>query len=219
MDSEGIYRIHGHIDKSNLLNESKRPILLDRKHKLTEMIVVDVHSRIMQNRVCETLAEVRAEFWIINGKSFVKSVLNKCVICKKIHVRPYNYPQEPVLPDKRVKEDFAFSVTGVDHFGPVYCKNEFKCCDEIKQKKYFVTLYTCASSRATLLDLVSDVSANEFINSLKRFIARRDCPKEIISDNGGAFVSKVVQKYVSKLNMKWKFLLAKAHGMGECGNL
>ena len=101
--------------------------------------MVDVHSRKMHNGVRETLAEVRAEFWTINGKSFVKSVLNKCVICKKFYVLPYNYPREPVLPEERVKEDFAFSVTGVDHFGPVYCKNEFKCFDEINQKKYFVT--------------------------------------------------------------------------------
>ena len=64
------------------------------------------------------------------------------------------------------------------------------------------------------MDLVIDTSAKELIESLKRFIARRGCPREILSDNGGAFIAKDTQVYVAERNIKWKFSLAKAPWYG-----
>ena len=75
-------------------------------------------------------------------------------------------------------------------------------------------MYTCASSRGVILDLVPDTSSKEFISSLKRFIARRGCPQEILSDNGGAFLAKETQVFAAERNVKWSFSLAKAPWYG-----
>ena len=45
-------------------------------------------------------------------------------------------------------------------------------------------------------------------NSLKRFISRRDCPENVISDNGSNFVAIETQNFASNFNIKWHFNLA-----------
>ena len=49
---------------------------------------------------------------------------------------------------------------------------------------------------------------------MKRFIARRGCPREIWSDNGGAFVANETKKFVAERNIQWSFSLAKAPWYG-----
>ena len=65
-----------------------------------------------------------------------------------------------------------------------------------------------------IVDLVRDVSASEFIGSLTRFVARRGCPKMVLSDNGGAFEATETQQFAAAKNIKWKFSLAKAPWFG-----
>ena len=49
--------------------------------------------------------------------------------------------------------------------------------------KAYIVIFTCATLRSVTLDLVEDNSRKNFMNSIKKFIARRGCPKKIISDN------------------------------------
>ena len=74
-------------------------------------------------------------------------------------------------------------------------------------RKKWVTLYTCASTRNMILDVIPSLSAESFIRSFRRFISRRGCPDSIISDNGKNFVSKGSQNFISNLNVRWHFNL------------
>ena len=56
--------------------------------------------------------------------------------------------------------------------------------------KAFIVLFTCSTSRAVILGLVEHNTSKNFINSIKMFIARRGCPKSIVSDNGKVFTSQ-----------------------------
>ena len=67
-------------------------------------------------------------------------------------------------------------------------KDPFKC---------YIVIYTCASTRGVILNVVPDGSAEIFINSLKKFISRRGCPAKILSDIGDVFVGDITQKFVS----------------------
>ena len=55
--------------------------------------------------------------------------------------------------------------------------------------KAWVTFYTCASTRATLLNLVARRNSTSFIISFCRMITRRGYPNNMISDNGKNFIS------------------------------
>ena len=50
--------------------------------------------------------------------------------------------------------------------------------------KAYIVIFTCATSRSIILDLVEDNSSKTFTSSIKNIIAKRGCPKKIISDNG-----------------------------------
>ena len=68
--------------------------------------------------------------------------------------------------------------------------------DEIH--KAYIVLFTCSTARAIILDLVEGNTSKNFINSIKKFIARRGCPKKTVSDNGKVFRSQENQYFCAE---------------------
>jgi len=54
-------------------------------------------------------------------------------------------------------------------------------------QKMWIYLYTCLTIRAVHLELIRGLSAQQFLDCLKRFVARRGRPLLIISDNAPQF--------------------------------
>ena len=52
---------------------------------------------------------------------------------------------------------------------------------KVKLYKAWVVIYTCGSTRATILNVVHNYYSSTFINCFKRFIAKRGCPSTVIS--------------------------------------
>lgn len=96
----------------------KHPILLPRTHALTGLIVRDAHDCVFHNGVKETLTEIRRKFWIPKGRSLTRHVVHQCILCRKYEGAPFQGPPPPPLPTCRVKDDPAFTYTGVDFAGP-----------------------------------------------------------------------------------------------------
>ena len=84
-------------------------------------------------------------------------------------------------PSCKVTRSSAFINTGLDYFGPLYVKQGK---DQIKS---WVCLFTCTAARAIYLELVEDMTPEQFLYALRRFIARRGKPHHIISDNAPQF--------------------------------
>jgi len=212
LDDDGILRCYGRLTNAPLPQETISPILLNSKHSLTRLIVLSIHNSMKHISLKHTLTEVRNKYWICKGRSFVRGLLIKCVTCRKLHSKSYNYPASPPLPSLRLNDTRPFYTTGVDNFGPVYLRNVFN--DSGETFKAWVTLYTCASTRAILLDLVPKIDAESFIRSLSRMIARRGCPNNIISDNGTNFTAARTSNHVAELGIEWHFNLPLApwHG-------
>ena len=89
-----------------------------------------------------------------------------------------------VLPTNRVNIGAPFRSSGVDMAGPIPVKMNGRATHKI-----YIALFTCMSTRAVHLELVYKIDAEEFINALRRFTARRPGVVEIISDNGTNFVA------------------------------
>lgn len=174
-----IWRCKGRIQNANVSFSAMHPILLAKDQPLTMLLVRRAHERVAHGGVKSTLTELRSQFWIVKGRSFVKQTLGRCTICRRLEGKSYRVPLPPPLPAFRVQEAPPFSYTGVDFAGPLYVKtasNEFS--------KVWIVLFTCCVTRAIHLDLVTDLSTPAFIRSLKRFAARRGLPVKIVSDNG-----------------------------------
>ena len=118
-DHQGIMRCTGRLAKAGLPTSVKHPILLEKDHHITYLIVEDSHKRVMHGGVKSTVTELRARFWIVQGRHFGRKLLYKCVICRKLEGRPYQAPPPPPLPEFSVKECSPFTYTGVDFAGPM----------------------------------------------------------------------------------------------------
>ena len=74
----------------------------------------------------------------------------------------------------------------------------------------YVVSYTCATSRAVILEVVNSNNSQNFIQSFRRYIARRGFPAVMISDNGSSFRAEETQKFVADRFVQWKFNVASA---------
>lgn len=116
----------------------------------------------------------------MRAKQIVKKVVSQCTLCKRFKVKARQQTTAP-LPKDRITEPPPFEVKGVDFAGPLYVKAQGSI------KKSYITLFTCAVTRAIHFELVSDQSTENFLLALKRFTSRRGLCKVIYSDNAKAF--------------------------------
>ncbi len=57
LDEKGVWRCGGRMAKSTLPLTAKNPILLDKEHHLTTLLIIEAHKRVLHNGVRETLAD------------------------------------------------------------------------------------------------------------------------------------------------------------------
>ncbi len=102
----------------------------------------------------------------------------------------------------------------------------------------YICLFLCFATKATHLELVSDLTAEAFLAALSRFTARRGVPDTILSDNGTNFVGAknelaelqsmlrsqqtqdALHHFTSTCSIKWKFSPSRSPhfgGMWEAG--
>ncbi|GFW17257.1 integrase catalytic domain-containing protein [Trichonephila clavipes] len=112
------------------------------------------------------------------------------------------------LPTHRVTPSRPFSVCGVDYAGPI---NILRYRGRgAKTTKGYIALFVCFVTKALHLELVSDLTSEAFIASLKRFCARRGEPKHIYCDYCTTFIGarrklQEIFKFASKLNENEQF--------------
>lgn len=121
VDGDGILRVGGRLARADLPYAIKHPMLLPKDHAVTKMIIRDVHCRNIHAGTQATLNSIRQQFWIPNGKSVIRSILHKCVTCRKVKPRTLNHPMGD-LPKVRVAQSRPFLHTGVDYCGPIFIK-------------------------------------------------------------------------------------------------
>ena len=123
-------------------------------------------------------------------------------------------------PRNKVIRSLPFQYTGLDYFGPLYIKRG----NHVDRRKVWVWLFTCVAVRAIHLEI-----AEEFLLVLRRFIARRAKPQQIVLDNAPQFKltkSSVdiawenvlgdldVQSHIAEQKIKWSFIVQLSPWMG-----
>ena len=119
----------------------------------------------------------------MRGREAVKREVRRCVICLKWEGKPYSTHAIPDLPEERVSQDPPFTNTGVDFAGPLYVQG----LHSTDKTKVYVCLFTCASTRAVHLELITNLSGSSFLQAFRRFSGRRGLPSVLISDNAKTF--------------------------------
>ena len=147
---------------------------------LTELLIWDADNRIKHLGEKQTLAEICCCYWIKKDKSFVKKIFDSCLICRKVNSSPYSCPN---LESIKLACYIAMLFMTLIHWKMIMAIEDDIIYD------YFV-LYTCASTRGIVLELVADVSSNYFVYRFRKFIVCRGCPGKMLSNNGTIFTSQ-----------------------------
>ena len=198
-DKDGVLRVKGRFANAATTYQEKYPIIIGNGDRhFTRCIIWDAHEKVCHHGVESTLAEIRSTYWIVRGRKTTKSLLEKCVTCKKIQGRTMIPPPPPDLPEFRVNHMLnSFQATG-----PLFVRNFCK-----DTSKVYILLLTCATSRAIHLELVPDMRAAAFLRGFKRFMARRGIPDLTIHDNFKTFRSSEVKQFFTQLQIQRKFIL------------
>lgn len=130
------------------------------------------------------LASVREQFWPIGGRCLARSITKQCLVCTRFRGRTLQ-PIMGNLPTVRTTSTFPFYSCGVDMAGPFLISN--RKGRGSRSTKCYLCLFVCLSSKAVHLELVSDLSTEAFILSLRRFVSRRGKPAIVYCDNGTNF--------------------------------
>ncbi|XP_017797015.1 PREDICTED: uncharacterized protein LOC108578238, partial [Habropoda laboriosa] len=102
IDSEGILRVGGRLQYSDLEYSQKHPILLPRSEHLTQLIIREQHVEAKHAGILGTLNAVRNKYWPIDGKNTTRHIVRQCIQCFK--AKPGSMPEYPMgnLPKDRV---------------------------------------------------------------------------------------------------------------------
>ena len=191
LDEDSLIRCHGRFVNVELPEEVKHPNLLPRKQHFTDLIIESYHKGLLHAGVTHTLSQLRHEYWIPHGRTEVKRVLRTCTICCRHEGGPYKMPPMALWPKSRVMKSSPFSFVGLDYLGPLYIKESGKI------QKTWVCLFTCLAVRAVHSELARNMSAEQFLLCLRKFIARRGQPTKIVCDNASQF--KLAKSTLAKM--------------------
>ena len=166
-DENGLYCCSGRLKNASLPFDSKLPVPIPEEHYVTELIIKNCHNNVVHNGVKDTLTELRQRYYICRGRQVFKKFINRCLVCRKLEVKPLPTPPPSDLPKYILSDDFAFSRCGIDFVGPLFVIDIFS--KDATMSKVYIALFTCASSRALHLDLVPSLHVQSFIRCLCRF--------------------------------------------------
>ena len=185
IDSDGLIRVGGRIRNSDLNYDKIHPLLLPRSNVVTQLIVEQYHKRNLHCGSGQLLALVRESFWPISGRNLCRKVVHSCLRCFRFRPEASTVKMGDLPKCRLSSYKPCFYHTGVDFAGPLFMKDRYGRKPQVI--KVYIALFICMTTRAIHLELVTSLSANAFVETFRRFIARRGKPKVMHSDNATNF--------------------------------
>ncbi|XP_043496412.1 uncharacterized protein LOC122520387 [Polistes fuscatus] len=202
LDSDGILRISGRLLNAKVGHSLKNPIVLERDH-FSRLLVNYVHLKYYHSGLRLTLTLIRQNFWIPGVRLCVKSVISKCIECRKRVGKTYS-PEMGHIPSYKFEMTKPFGHSGIDFAGP------------FKLRPY----------------RGRELTSESLIMALKRFVSRRGACTKLYSDNGrnfrgcarilketkehfcGLSISEDVRNFLLGNLMEWSFIPAYSPHLG-----
>ncbi|XP_062537817.1 uncharacterized protein LOC134206142 [Armigeres subalbatus] len=216
----GLLRVGGRLDRSKLPFASKHQLIIPDKDPVIKKMISALHVEHLHVGQTGLISVIRQRYWLLNAKSTVRQVARSCVKC--FRVNPVEIKQlMGNLPSSRVVPSPPFAVTGVDYAGPFQVRQG---SHRPMLMKSYVAVYVCMATKAVHLEIVSDLSTDAFLASLRRFVSRRGMVQQIHSDNATNFhgaenelhalyqqfqdqqVVKKIQQFCQVREIQWQFI-------------
>ena len=209
--SDGTLRIEGRLENADLPTDEKHPIILPSRHPLTRLLVLHCHLASAHSGVQYTLMLTRKKYWIIKGLSSVRHYLARCNACIIQKARPIRQLMADLPTARLAGHTKAFYNTGCDYFGYMLFR------EGRSERKAWGLLFTCMTTRAIHVELVTSLEVSSFIMAFTRFIDIRGPVSCLYSDNGSTFKaaasilpglleSEGLQSFFRKKGLSWEFI-------------
>ena len=164
---------------------------------------------------------VQQRLWILSIKVALRSIKNKSYTCRNVRVQT-TAPVIADLSNELLGASTLFLIFEVDHFGPFTGKFGQR------NEKIWCCLFTLTFVRAVKIEEVPKLDTNNCLNAIMRFIAQRDKPRTIISDNLTNFVGservcsaswwmEQRKDHRTPLKNSWKFSTTSLWSIGTVG--
>ncbi|GFX71174.1 RNA-directed DNA polymerase from mobile element jockey [Trichonephila clavipes] len=226
-DDKGILRVGGRLEKASIPYSQKHPAKLAKNSKLSKIYFITLHKKLFHVGPQGLLNAVRLRFWALGGRNLARKTVHTCVVCFKCKPIPSSQIMGN-LPYERVNMAPPFSITGLDLGGPYFVT--YKHQRKGVLNKNYVCVCICFVTRAIHLEMLSDLTSDAIIATLKRFMSRRGKCSKIFTDNATNFVGansqlKVFYKtlnfpdqnlaaYFTEEGIEWNFIPPRAPHMG-----
>jgi Family of unknown function (DUF5641)/Integrase zinc binding domain/Integrase core domain len=221
LDQSGLLRVGGRLKNAEINFDQKHPILLPSKNHVTYLILKHQHERLGHAGGQNVLSNVRLRYWPLNGLRQIKHIIRNCKTCYRFNSRTAQQIMTD-LPKDRVTYSRPFQKVGIDFGGPFFIKSSH--LRKAPVTKCYISIFVCMVTKAVHIELVSSLTTEAFIATLKRFVARRGNPTIIYSDNATNFLgarnqlkelynkfqdkdfTDSIQNYLSQNETQWKFI-------------
>ncbi|KAL0810543.1 hypothetical protein ABMA28_010663 [Loxostege sticticalis] len=216
----GLIRVGGRLSNAALEYAQTHPVILPRNDHVVNLIIDYYHAKHLHAGPELLMSLLRQKFWILSARRIVRRRVHLCNTCFRLKPRP-TYPLMADLPDSRTRQVVkAFTHTGCDYAGPIaYTPVRRR---GIRSEKAYFCIFTCLTTRAVHLEVVTDLSTPTFLAAFKRFLSRRGPVQCMYSDNGTNFkgansylrdLYKFLNEYHKRLDqecaesrIQWKFV-------------
>ena len=185
LDEKGLLLVGGRLGKANIHILQKHPVILAAKDHTTKLLFHHFHKLLSHCGPSLLLSHIGEKVYVLGAKKLARNVCQNCIYCKRYFPKSHQQKMGQ-LPAPRVNPSFPFLNTGVDYAGPFWLKSGHPR-RPIRVKGY-LAVFVCLSTKAIHLEVVSSLTTQAFISTLKRFISRRNLPQHIFSDNGLNFI-------------------------------
>lgn len=207
VDSEGILRVGGRLDRAHLPTDQKHPMLIPKGH-LARLIVRDIHIKNGHSAILLTDSILKQSYWVTNSRNIIRHEIRHCLTCLRFKADT-RQPQMSDLPHERITPSPIFDNTAVDFCGPFNIRPSKLKFEKII--KCWVAVFVCLSSKLVHLELCLELSAENFLSAFDRFTSRRSTPSQMLSDNGTNFVGAnriLIEQFkeLVKKGIKWNFI-------------
>jgi hypothetical protein len=211
-----VIRMSSRSQKARLSYAARNPAILPNQHPLVDLLIQHMHEKNFHMGEESTIADLREVAWIVDIRAAVRRIKRHCQLCKILSAIPVA-PIMGEFPTSRLEFGVRpFTHSGMDGFGPFDVK-----FGRGTVKRYGL-IFTCLTYRAVHLEMLRDMSTDQCIKSIRRFLARRGPCKHFYSDNGKNFVGshnqlnrdlkdlaeELGEALANKFKIQWHFIPA-----------
>ena len=160
----------------------KHPIILDARHPFVKLFLEHTHVKQFHQGVEYLRSIVQEHYTVLKLRSSLRSIKAHCLSFREFQAATMQ-PIISDLPKERLAHQSPpFTNSSVDYFGPFYVT-----VHRTTEKRWGF-LFTCLTTRAVHVEIVTSMDTSSCVMGVERFVSRRGTPAMIWSDNGTIFI-------------------------------